>query len=490
MRNTFLTLFFAIATLLQVRAGTAPDARALADSIASKIEQPSFLGRISNVQPNGNIAKDVLPMLQKEIDKMSAKGGGRVVLWPGVYYLCGPLVMKSNVELHLKQNAIVKFSGAARHFLPVVPTRWEGIELMGRSAMIYANGAENIAITGLGYIDGRAAREMSAWGMKPETEEFEENTHGTHGETVEMPDVMRLRQMGDDGVPVEQRVFADSAKLRPCMVEFYNCKKVLVEGITVKNSPFWCIHPVYCENVTVRNVIIDSFFPNNDGCDPESSRNVLIENCHFYCGDDAVAIKSGRDADGRRVGKPSENIVIRNCEFYSKCNGLCIGSEMSGGVRNVVMHDVKIGRVKNALLFKSNLDRGGYIKDVVVDSVTISSASGALLRFETNYFGYRGGNYPAQYENFSISNVVSGSADGYAIYYDGPAMSENGKTFGKNPDFAIRNVTVNNFKAKFAAHPWYLYNTQNCTFNNCWVGDAQVPVQPAESAERQSCDVW
>lgn len=479
-----------IASLLHVHAETNTDAKALAEAIAAQVEQPSFLGRISNVKPNGNISKDVLPMLQKEIDKMSEKGGGRIVVWPGVYYLCGPLVMKSNVELHLKANAILKFSGAARHFLPVVRTRWEGTDLMGRSAMIYANGAENIAITGVGIIDGRAGREMSAWGMKPETEEFEENVHGTHGETLEMPDVMRLRQMGDDGVPVEQRVFADSTKLRPCMVEFFNCKKVLVEGITVKNSPFWCIHPVYSENVTVRNVTIDSYFPNNDGCDPESSRNVLIENCNFYCGDDAVAIKSGRDADGRKVGIPSENIVIRNCEFRSKCNGLCIGSEMSGGVKNVVMYNVKIGRVKNALLFKSNLDRGGYIKDVVVDSIDISSASGALLRFETNYFGYRGGNYPAQYENFRISNVKAGDADAYAIYFDGPGVAKDGEVSGKNTDYAIRNVTVENFTARYALHTWYLYNTDNCRFINCKVGERVVPESPKENPNRVSCDVW
>ena len=204
----------------------------------------------------------------------------------------------------------------------------------------------------------------------------------------------------------------------------------------------------------------------------------MIENCIFRTGDDAIAVKAGRDADGRRVNRPSENIVIRNCKFYSKCNGLCIGSEMSGGVRNVYMKNIEIGDVKNALLFKSNLDRGGYIENVYIDFVDIKSAAGAVLRFETNYFGYRGGNFPARYSGFEISNITAGSADAYAIYYDG------------NTDEPISNISVKNFTVTRAAHTHYLYKTRNCSFVNCSINGKQLPEHPEESSERRQCDVW
>lgn len=466
---------------------------------ASLFAQPSPL----NSQPSSltsHPSSHELQSLQARIDSVSAAGGGRVTLERREYLLCGSLRLKSGVELHVPQGAVLRFSGEPDDFLPVVPTRWEGTELMGRSAMIYTNGQHDVSITGGGVIDANGAL-MARWGMAPEVMEegqevmdesgktkddgssaWQEITHGTHGETIEMPDVRRLREMGSPSegkpTPVSERIFGKGTCLRPCAIEFYDCKNVHLEGFTLKNSPFWCIHPVYCDSVTVRGVTIDSHFPNNDGCDPESSSNVLIEDCLFRTGDDAVAIKSGRDADGWRVGRPSENITIRNCRFFSECNGLCIGSEMSGGVRNVRMENVEIGKVKNALLFKSNLDRGGYIKDVVVKNITITGVHGAVLRFETNYFGYRGGNSPSQYENFHIAGVKAGKAEGYGIYYDG------------NKQCPIRNVTVEDFHVESATHPYYLYNTQDCTFTRCSVGGVAVPERPEESKERQSCDVW
>lgn len=449
------------------------------------IKQVAIPSRTAEVKAPKDSTENVLPMLQKAIDDLAAQGGGKLIVGKGTYYLCGPLNLRSNIELHLSKGSLLKFSGKAADFLPVVQTRWEGTELMGRSAMVYANGCENIAITGEGTIDAQGGKEMARWGMTAGTQEFEENAHGTHGETVEMPDVRRLRTMGGDASTLGERVFGEGTFLRPCAVEFYNCDRILLNGFTLKNSPFWCIHPVYSSNITVRGVTIDSHYPNNDGCDPESSRNVLIENCTFRTGDDAIAIKAGRDADGRRVGKPSENIVIRHCKFYSECNGLCIGSEMSGGVRNVMMHDVEIGNVKNALLFKSNLDRGGYIRDVLVDNIRINSVKGAVLRFETNYFGYRGGNYPAQYERFRISNVTAGDAEGYGIYYDGPSYQD-----AKRTDYPIRDILVSDFNVKSATHAYYLYNTERCRFLRAKVGNETIPEYPEESKTRQSCDVW
>ncbi len=465
------------------------------DSLVATFQQVRIPRLKATVGPLPSPKTDALPTLQVLIDGLARNGGGRLIVKPGTYMLRGSLVMKSGVELHLEEGALLLFSGEADDFLPVVRTRWEGTDLMGRSAMVYANGAENIAITGSGTIDAQGHIEMARWGMTADTEDFKENAHGTHGETVEMPDVRRLRALGD--VEGSERVFGKGTHLRPCAVEFYRCSRVLVEGITLRNSPFWCIHPVYCDNVTVRGVTIDSHSPNNDGCDPESSRNVLIENCLFRTGDDAVAIKAGRDADGRRVGVPSENIVIRHCRFYSECNGLCIGSEMSGGVHDVYMTDVEIGNVKNALLFKSNLDRGGYIRNVFVDNIRIASAKGAVLRFETNYFGYRGGNWPSQYEHFRISNVTAGSAEGYGVYYDGPGVpvtaADGAVTMSpteKNTAYAIRDIDVSDFHVKSATHSYYLFNTDDCRFLRSTVNGKPLPERPAESLTRQMCDVW
>ncbi len=417
--------------------------------------------------------------LQSAIDQCSAIGGGKVVVPSGEYFMDGPLRLKSNVRLHLADGATLRFTSEPDAYLPPIATRWEGTELMGRSSMIHAHDQTNIAITGEGSATINAGGGvMARWGMPIGTEEFEENIHGTHGETPEKADVNRLRQMGDDLTPVEARIFGKGTKLRPCAVELNSCSRVLIEGITLTESPFWCIHPLYCEDVIVRRVTIDSHYPNNDGCDPESSRRVLIEDCTFRTGDDAVAIKAGRDADGRSVARPSEEIVIRNCRFFSKCNGLCIGSEMSGGVRNVFMSNIEIGNVKNALLFKSNLDRGGFIENVTVDSISIASAAGAVLRFETNYFGYRGGNFPARYAHFRISNVKAGRADSYAIYYDG------------NEAEPITDIHVKNFIVTEAKRPHYLFKTRDCTFENCMVNGLPLPLHHEESKERQQCDVW
>lgn len=416
--------------------------------------------------------------IQQAIDICSSLGGGHVEVAAGLYLCDGPIVLRSNVDLHLDSAATILFSGEPKDFLPVVETRFEGVDLLNYSPMIYANGAENVAITGQGTIDAQGSRVFAAWGKVAGDEGFEENIHGTHGETVEMEDVNLLRQLGSELAPLKKRVFGEGHYLRPTCVEFRECSRVLIEGITLKDSPFWCIHPLYSSDVIVRGVTIDSHNPNNDGCDPESSTRVLIEDCNFMCGDDAVAIKSGRDADGRQVGRPSSNIVIRRCLFNSECNGLCIGSEMSGGVENVVMDSVEIASVKNALLFKSNKDRGGYIRNVAVSNIQIQHVEGAVLRFENNYFGYRGGNCPSQYENFAIENVHAKESNGYAIYFDGLE------------ELPMQNIAVSNFHVDRAARPYYIYNVKNYVFDNCSVNGESIPAIPAPDTERQSCDVW
>lgn len=430
-----------------------------ADNIIKGIALTSFPDFSVNVSaPSDSLLS--LGILQQAIDSCSLQGGGTVVVEEGLYFLDGPLILKSDVNLHLKEGAYLKFSGKPSDFLPVVLTRWEGTELYGHSPMVYAYHANNIAITGKGTIDAQGGLEFAGWSE------------------IEADDRDRLREMGDKLTPVNERVFGEGTVLRPTCVEPFGCSRILIEGITIKNSPFWTIHPVYCDNVIVRDVTIDSHYPNNDGCDPESTSNVLIENCTFRTGDDAIAIKAGRDTDGRHIGRPSRNIVIRNCKFYSECNGLCIGSEMSGGVSDVYMSNIEIGTVKNALYFKSNKDRGGYIRDVYVDSITIERTKGAILRFETNYFGFRGGNHEALYEDFVIKNVEAGVSDNYAFFMDG------------NKSRKIDNITVENFHIEKAKFPYYLQNVKDISFINTTVNGIEIPLHPEEAPEPVTLDVY
>lgn len=399
-------------------------------------------------------------LIQQAIDSCSLTGGGRVIISKGIYHLNGNLVLKSDVNLHLEKDACLLFSGKADDFLPEVWTRWEGTELYGHSPMIYAKHATNIAITGQGVIDAQAEREFAPWSQ------------------IEPPDRDRLRDMGEKLIPVTERIFGKGTLLRPSCIQFMGCSRILVEGVTIKNSPFWTIHPVYCDNVIVRRVTIDSHYPNNDGCDPESTSNVLIEDCIFRTGDDAIAIKAGRDADGREVGRPSKNIVIRNCLFQSECNGLCIGSEMSGGVENVYMDNIRIGTVKNALYFKSNRDRGGYIRNIQVSNITIERSKGAILRFETNYFGFRGGKHASLYEHFRISNVKAECSDHYAIFMDG---------YEEKP---IRDIEIEHFHVQKAVYPYYLRCTESIRLKDATVNGKSLPENPEEHKERVTLDVY
>ena len=417
--------------------------------------------------------------LQKIMDSCSDEGGGTITIPAGKFEMDGPIELKSNVRLHLSDGATLVFTNDPNAYLPVVMSRYEGVEVYSRCPMIHAHWQENVAITGEGNavidINGH---EMAKWGMTIGVENWEESIHGSHGETPELSDINRLREMGDKLVPLSERIFGENTKLRSCAVEFNSCSRVLLNGVTIKNCPFWCIHPLYCEDVTISNIKVESNYPNNDGISPESSRRVLIENCLFHTGDDAVAVKSGRDTDGRRIGRPSEDIVIRNCILKSKGNGICIGSEISGGVKNIYVSNIEVGDVKNGILFKSNLDRGGYIENVYVDSVNISSVAGAALRFETNYLHYRGGNFPTKYNNFRINNVSVGKSAEFAIFYEG------------NEAEPITDIKVKNFNVDNAKWPYYLRNTKNCTFINCTVNKEPIPESPEESAVKRTCDVW
>ena len=281
----------------------------------------------------GGGTEDCREAILKAIGKCSAKGGGRVIIPEGKWLSCGPVIMKSDVELHLAEGAELVFSSDPEDYLPAVKTRWEGTECWNWSPLIYAVDQDNISFTGKGTINGSGSENFATW--KPE----------------QKADQKEIRRMGTEQVPVDERIFGEGHWLRPAMLEVIRCNGLRIEDLTFVDSPFWVIHPIECDDVTVRGVTVHSYNLNNDGCDPESCSNVLIEDCTFFTGDDGIAIKSGRDQDGWRMGRPTENVVIRNCTFNSKANGVCIGSEISGGVRNVYIENVRISGAKNGIYF-------------------------------------------------------------------------------------------------------------------------------------------
>ena len=333
---------------------------------------------------------DVRQAVQAAIDQCHNDGGGQVYIPKGRWLIAGPLRLKSNVNLHLDRGCKLVFSSQPADF-PLVQSRFEGTELMNFCPPIYANDEENVAITGEGTLDGGAG-EGNWWAWK----------------RAEQEDVRRLRQLAEDNVPVQQRVFGNGHKIRPNFVQFYKCRNVLIEGVTLINSPMWNIHPVLCKNVTVRGVTVNSHGPNNDGCNPESCRGVLIEDCVFDTGDDCIAIKSGRNADGRRLGVPSEDIVVRRCRMKDGHGGVVMGSEMSGGIRNVFVQDCEMDspNLERAIRIKSNSLRGGIVENVYVRDVRVGEVSDAVLRINLEYSG-ESGEFPPKVRDIFLKNVTS-----------------------------------------------------------------------------------
>jgi polygalacturonase len=428
-----------------------------ADRILKNMVVPVFPERefaISEFGAIGNGSFDCLPALRKAIDRCSAEGGGRVVIPKGTFFVKGPIHLKSHVNLVISDGATLKFSSDPKDYLPVVFTRWEGTECFNYSPLIYAFGVTDIAITGTGTIDGNAKNTFATW--KP----------------MQDKDQKLIRQMGNDGVPLNQRVFGEGHYLRPCMIQLYGCKNVLIEGIKIIDSPFWVIHPVLCYNVTVKHVEVHSKNLNNDGCDPEGSVNVLIQDCVFETGDDAIAIKAGRDQDAWRVGQPTENIVIRNVDMKSRANGLCIGSEMSGGVRNVYMEDCTVSNAGSAIYFKSNLDRGGFIENVHVRNIQVDTARQRCIAFETNYHGYRGNYYPPVFYGFFIENVTCNYGGNYAVFGEGVKESQ------------LRNVMLRKIKIGKAAHSYHLMFIENWQIEDVFINGEPMPTKPVMSNKR------
>ena len=429
-------------------------------TILARIKTPEFPARDFNVTDygaSGDGQSDSLPAVRAAIAACVKAGGGRVLVPAGTYLLNGPIHLQSRINLHLAEGSTLLFSGQPEHFLPVVLTRWEGVMLYNYSPMIYARGAEDVAVTGRGTIDANARKEFRTWAMGVSKLQYRAQEQS--------------RQMGANGTPLTERQFGAGSFLRPSTIQPYECRNVLIEGVTIKDAPFWVIHPTFCTNVTVRGVTVDSLLINNDGCDPDSCTDVLIENCRFRTGDDGVAIKAGRDADAWRDGRPTQNVVIRNCIFESKINALCIGSEMSGSVHHVFMEDCVVQEGESCIYFKSNADRGGSIENVRVRRVQIGQSRAGVVRFETNYHSYRGGNAPTVYRDFVIEDITCADAVNYAVFAEGTVASP------------IEHVLLRNVSVQQAREPLFLRNTTGLRLVNVTANGATLPEDPPATPE-------
>ncbi len=390
-----------------------------AETILARIKAPTFPDRDFLITDFGAVADGVTDCTEafaKAIAACNQAGGGRVVVPEGTYFT-GAIHLKSNVNLHIAKGAVVLFSQDPKKYLPQVYTRFEAVELMNYSPLIYAYEQENIALTGEGELNGQGDTEHW-WPWKGKWSHAEFTYNPEKGASTQKEANERLKKMAEEGVPVRERIFGEGDYLRPNFIQPYKCKNVLIEGVTIKNSPMWVIHPVLSENVTIRKVTVISHGPNSDGCDPESSKDVLIEDCVFDTGDDCIAIKSGRDHDGRRVNVPSENIIVRRCIMKDGHGGVVIGSEVSGNVRNVFAEDCEMNspHLDRALRIKSNSRRGGTVENVFMRNVVVGDVADAVVRIFMFYANETGDNHPTV-RNIRVENVTSQKSN-YGLLID------------------------------------------------------------------------
>lgn len=374
------------------------------EALRKKIKAPVFPQRDFLVTDFGAIADGKTmntAAFAKAIDACNKAGGGRVVV-PLGKYLTGAIYLKSNVNLHLQDGTIILFSTNPADY-PIVFTRWEGMELMNYSALIYAYGEKNIAITGKGTLDGQASNDnWWAWNNTRPSKQMKARN--------------ALHEDNHAQKPARERIYGEGHYLRPNFIQPYNCKNILISDVKVLNSPMWNINPVLSENITIDNVTIIGHGPNNDGIDPESCKNVLIRNCYFDTGDDCIAIKSGRDEDGRRIARPAENHIIEGCEMKEGHGGVVIGSEISGGAKNIYAINCKMNspNLDRILRIKTSSSRGGIIENIFMKDVEVGTYKEAAVL--CSMFYEQPGNFMPTIRNVWVENMNVANGGKYGVF--------------------------------------------------------------------------
>jgi len=421
--------------------------------ILGRIKPPTFPDRNFDVTAfgaKGDGKTDDSAAFTKAIAACSKAGGGHVVVPAGKSFLTGAVTLLSNVDLHVLGT--VKFS-TDTHKYPLVFSRWQGIECMNFSPFVYAFGQTNVAVTGTGTLDGQGP--SGPW------PDWAKNRSD---------DWTRLQQLAVDGVDPRKRVFGQGHRLAPSFIQFYRCTNVLIDGVHLRNSAMWNLHPVLCTNVTISNVNVFSRGATVDGCDPEACTDVHVTGCTLDTGDDGVVIKSGRDVDGRRVGVPCANVVIEHNRFLGRWGAITVGSEMSGGVKNVFAQNNTIAKGSSytsfyAVYIKTNNRRGGTVDGIHVRNLTGGPEAKGGFFIDMNYSLTGPGFGPIVHpkvQNVDIDGLVIDGAP-FAIKLSGDSASH------------IRNVTVTNSTfTNMASSTVSVKNADNVTFTNVKVNGKTI----------------
>lgn len=361
--------------------------------------------------------------INRVISLVSKKGGGKVIIPKGTWNT-GAIELKSHVNLVLEEGATLHFAFEPKLY-PLVRTSWEGLACWNYSPCIYAYKATDIAITGKGTIDGGGNNDTFwQWNGSPRFGYKE----GVTKESLKLGSRSKLLKMAEDGVPFDERKFGMGYGLRPQLVNMVHCERILIKDVKMINSPFWVIHPLLSKNITVDGVYVWNEGPNGDGCDPEACENVLIQNCVFHTGDDCIAIKSGRNNDGRLWNQPSKNIIIRNCKMEDGHGGVVIGSEISGGCENVYAENCVMDspHLERILRIKTNNCRGGQVQNINMRNVVVGQCKEAVVKINLDYerkeICYRG--FEPIVNNVNVENVTCQKSD-YGVLIIGRDSLEN-----------------------------------------------------------------
>ena len=374
-----------------------------------KAESQNAWNKITDhgADPTGNIK--CTKVINDLIDTMAVKGGG-TLFFPAGTFLTGPIILKSNITLYLDAGAVIRFSDDFDDYLPMVQSRWEDIRVRNFKSQIYAYQCENIAIRGDGHLEGQGKKWWNFMKIvnskQPVEKKWQETFIKENTALLEKNDYIKTK----------------NSFLRPPMVTTYECKNILIEGISFSNPPFWTIMPAFSENITITGITIENpeDSPNTDGIDLSSCRNVHISNCHITVGDDCVVIKSGRDEDGREAAMPTENITITNCTMLKGHGGVVVGSEMSGGVRRITISNCVFEGTDIGIRIKTMRGRGGVVEDIRVSNIAMYNMlnEGILitLRYQTTQPEPLSARTPAV-NNIQFSNInIRGAQRPIALY--------------------------------------------------------------------------
>lgn len=407
---------------------------------------------ITEFGAKGDGKKDCKPAFDKAMKAAKKNGGAHIIVPKGTFYVKGPIHLVSNVCLELSEGATLKFSPEPDHYLPMVKTSWEGTFINNYSPLIYGYGLHDVSIIGKGTIDGNAMTTFATWKQKQKK-----------GQTLS-------REMNHKEVPVSERNFGKGWWLRPQLIQLYNCKDITLSGVFMTNSPFWCVHLLKSENIICRGLRYDAKLVNNDGIDPEYSKNILIEDIDFNNGDDNVAIKCGRDNDGWSTATPSENIIIRNCHFKG-LHAVVLGSEMSAGIRNVFVEDCSFaGYCKRGIYIKTNPDRGGFISNLYVKNCKFGDVED--LFYATSMYAGEGmdNNKFTTVENLYVDGLTCDNASKAGLVLQGTKAKP------------IRNVVFSNVNIGKVPNGISFDNTIGVEMNDCHLGGkAGVPTQVTDN---------